>query len=264
MSRPTLIISDIDGTIANRGRVSKRTWEAIQAVRASGIQFAVATGRTAGLLAPVLDYGYDGIAICDNGALTYDAGRDQVLACELIEASVVGEMAREISSQYPDLHLGLSRITPNPRAMYSEPRQVETYDFGQEALHLNDFGMFPAAKMWAVNRELGSSEIGERLKEIAAGRVEVAWSSEGSGLVEMTALGVTKASACAALAHRWGVPVQEVVCMGDMTNDLEMLEWAGTAVVPENGNEQAKARADQIIGHIEEDGTAAYLESLLT
>ncbi|WP_194291367.1 HAD-IIB family hydrolase [Cumulibacter manganitolerans] len=263
MSRPALIISDIDGTIADRGRVSDRTWAAIQAVRAAGIRFAVATGRAAGLLAPVLEHGYDGIAICDNGALTYDAGNDQVLACELIEAMVVGEMASEIAAQYPDLHLGLSRITPNPRAMYSEPRQVEVFDFGQQALHLDEFGMFPAAKIWAVNRELSSSEIGARLAEIAEGRVEVAWSSEGSGLVEMTALGVTKASACAALAHRWGVPAQDVVCMGDMTNDLEMLEWAGTAVVPANGNDAAKARADVLIGHIEEDGTAAYLESLI-
>lgn len=71
MSTPKLIISDIDGTIANRGKVSGRTWAAIEAVRAAGIKFAVATGRTAGLLAPVLDHGYDGIAICDNGALTY-------------------------------------------------------------------------------------------------------------------------------------------------------------------------------------------------
>lgn len=263
MRTPKLIISDIDGTIANRGVVSERTWAAIQAVRAAGIQFAVATGRAAGLLAPVLDHGYDGVAICDNGALTYDAGNDHVLACELIEAGVVGEMAREISRQYPGLHLGLSRITPNPRSMYSEPRQIEVYDFGQEALEVGDFGLFPAAKIWAVDRDMRSNEIGALLDPIAAGRVEVAWSSEGSGLVEMTALGVTKASACAALAHRWGIPVEDVVCMGDMTNDLEMLEWAGTAIVPENGNDDAKARADRIIGHIKDDGTAAYLESLI-
>lgn len=264
MSTPKLIISDIDGTLANRGKVSERTWAAIEAVRAAGIRFAVATGRTAGLLAPVMDHGYDGIAICDNGALTYDAGHDQVLACELIEAQVVGDMAREVAAQYPDLHLGLSRITPHPRAMFSEPRQIEVYDFGQESLEVGDFGLFPAAKMWAVKRDLSSSEIGAMLEPIADGRLEVAWSSEGSGLVEMTALGVTKASACAALAHRWGIAVEDVVCMGDMTNDLEMLDWAGTAIVPENGNDEAKARADQIVGHIEDDGTARYLESLIS
>lgn len=264
MSTPKLVISDIDGTIANRGVVSERTWAAIQAVREAGILFAVATGRTAGLLQPVLDHGYDGVAICDNGALTYHAGHDHVLACELMEAEVVGEMARAISEQYPELYLGLSRITPNPRSMFSEPRQVEVFDFGQEALEIGDFGLFPAAKMWVVKRGLRSSEIGAMLEPIAAGRIEIAWSSEDSGLVEMTALGVTKASACDDLARRWGVDVADVVCMGDMTNDLEMLEWAGTAIVPENGNDDAKARADRIIGHIEDDGTAKYLESLVS
>ena len=34
MSTPRLIISDIDGTLASRGRVSDRTWAAVQAVQA--------------------------------------------------------------------------------------------------------------------------------------------------------------------------------------------------------------------------------------
>lgn len=263
MSRPKLVICDIDGTLANRGRVSDRTYAAVQALQGSEIRFAVATGRAAGLLQPMDAHGYDGIAICDNGAFTYDVGNDQVLACELIEGRVVGEMADRISSTYPDLQLGLSRITPHPRAIYSEPRQVEIYDFGQEALQVADFGLFPAAKVWAVNRDLRSNEIGAMLEPLVGRSVEIAWSSEDSGLVEMTARGVTKASACAALALRWGVDAADVVAVGDMTNDLDMLAWAGTAVVPENGNDDAKALADLIIGHIENDGIADYLESLV-
>lgn len=260
---PKLVICDIDGTLANRGKVSARTFAAIQGLRDAGVGFAVATGRAAGLLYPMDEHGYDGIAICDNGALTYDVGNDQVLACELIEGRVVGMMAQEISRTYPELQLGLSRITPHPRAMFSEPRQVEVFNFGQEALQVDDFGLFPASKVWAVNREIRSNVIGEMLEPIVGRSVEISWSSEDSGLVEMTARGVTKASGCAALAHRWGVDAADVVAIGDMTNDLEMLEWAGTAVVPENGNDDAKARADRIIGHIEVDGIATYLESLI-
>lgn len=263
MSRPKLVICDIDGTLANRGKVSERTYAAIEAVREAGIGFAVATGRAAGLLQPMDAYDYDGIAICDNGALTYDVGNDQVLACELIEGNVVGDMAARIAAELPTLQLGLSRITPHTRAMFSEPRQVEVFDFGQKALQVADFGLFPAAKVWAVDRELRSSQIGSMLEPIAGRSVEIAWSSEDSGLVEMTAKGVTKASACAALALRWGVDAKDVVAIGDMTNDLEMLAWAGTAIVPANGNDEAKSLADEIVGHIEDDGTAIYLESLL-
>lgn len=260
---PKLVICDIDGTLANRGKVSDRTFAAIQSLRAAGIGFSVATGRAAGLLHPMDAHKYDGIAICDNGALTYDVGKDQVLACELIEGDVVGTMAEQVSQKYPELQLGLSRITPHPRAMFSEPRHVEVYNFGQEALQVTDFGLFPAAKVWAINRDLRSNVIGEMLEPIVGDLVEISWSSEGSGLVEMTARGVTKASACAALAHRWGIDVADVVAIGDMTNDLEMLAWAGTAIVPENGNDDAKAHADQIIDHIDNDGIAVYLESLI-
>lgn len=263
MPTPKVIISDIDGTIANRGVVSDRTWAAIQAVQSAGIRFAVATGRTAGLLKPVEDRGYDGIAICDNGALTYDVGNDQVLACELLEADVVGDFTSQVSAAYPELFLGISRITPDPRAMFAEPRQLEKHDFGLRPLEIHEFGRFPAAKIWAFCPDARSSEIAAKIAPIADGRLEIAWSSEGSGLVEMTAVGVTKASACQALVRRWGIDADDVVAMGDMTNDLQMLDWAGTAIVPENGNDAAKSYADEIVGHIEQDGTAAYLESLL-
>lgn len=264
MMSPKLVICDIDGTLANRGKVSPRTFAAIEALYAAGIHFAVATGRAAGLLQPMDDHGYGGIAICDNGALTYDVGNDQVLACELIEGRVVGDIARQIAETYPDLQLGLSRITPHPRALFSEPRQVEVFDFGQKALPVADFGLFPAAKVWALNRDLSSIQIGEMLEPIVGQSVEVSWSNAGSGLVEMTAKGVTKAAGCEALARRWGVDASEVIAIGDMTNDLEMLAWAGTAVVPENGNDEAKALADVHIGHIREDGIATFLESLIS
>ncbi|MFV0535546.1 MAG: HAD family hydrolase [Cumulibacter sp.] len=263
MSRPKLVLCDIDGTLANRGKITERTFAAIRALADADIRFAVATGRAAGLLYPMDDHDYQGVAICDNGAFTYDVGNNDVLACELIEGSVVGDVAAAISHAHPELMLGLSRITPHPRAMYSEPRQVELFDFGQKPLEIAEFGACAAAKMWAVNREYRSSEIAAKVAPIVGQSMEISWSSEGGGLVEMTARGVTKASGCAALALRWRIDVDDIVAIGDMTNDLEMLQWAGTAVVPENGNADAKARADVLIGHIEDDGIATYLESLV-
>jgi len=261
--KPKLIASDLDGTLFNRAEMSARTWKAVQAVQEAGIRFVAATGRATSLLGPLEAHGFDGIAVCDNGAITYDVGRDHVIGCQLIEAELVGELVREFSRRAPDIHLGVSRITPHNRAMYSDPKLLEFYSFGQEPLELSEFGDEPAGKLFALHRGMDSIQIAREFADLTDGRVAVSWSANASGLIEITADGVTKEFGLAALARRWRIDAIDVVAIGDGNNDLEMLAWAGKAVVPENGSDSAKMLANEVIGPITEDGTAIYLESLL-
>ncbi len=261
--RPKLIASDLDGTLFNRAEMSDRTWKAVQAVQESGIKFVAATGRATSLLGPLEARGYDGIAVCDNGAITYDVGRDHVIGCQLLEAELVGELVEEFSRRAPDINLGVSRLTPHNKAMFSDPKLLDYYSFGQEALELKDFGDEPAGKLFALHRGTDRTQIAREFADLTDGRVTVSWSANASGLIEITADGVTKEFGLAALTRRWRIDAIDVVAIGDGNNDLEMLAWAGTAIVPENGSSSAKVLADKVIGPITEDGTAIYLESLL-
>ena len=262
-ARPKLIASDLDGTLFNRAEMSVRTWKAVNAVQEAGIRFVAATGRAAALLGPLEARGFDGIAICDNGAITYDIGRDHVIGCQLIEAQLVGELTEEFSKRAPDIHLGVSRITPHNRAMFSDPKLLDYHSFGQEALDPKHFGDEPAGKLFALHRGMDSMQIAREFADLTDGRVTVSWSANSSGLIEITADGVTKESGVAALARRWRIDAIDVVAIGDGNNDLELLAWAGTAIVPENGSDSAKVLADEVVGPIHEDGTAIYLENLL-
>jgi hydroxymethylpyrimidine pyrophosphatase-like HAD family hydrolase len=85
----------------------------------------------------------------------------------------------------------------------------------------------------------------------------------GLELLEISAAGVTKASALRQLCDDLGIGAAEVVALGDMVNDLPMLRWAGRAVAVANAHPDVLAAADEVIGGNADEGVAAYVERLL-
>ena len=62
------------------------------------------------------------------------------------------------------------------------------------------------------------------------------------------------------LAERLGVPAADTVAFGDSSNDLTMLQAAGTGVAMGNASEEVRAACDAVTATNEEDGVAVYLE----
>lgn len=101
------------------------------------------------------------------------------------------------------------------------------------------------------------------LAEAVAGDDAVVTRS-GLELLEVSAAGVTKASALQRLCDGLGIAAAEVVALGDMVNDLPMLRWAGHAVAVAGAHPDVLAAVDEVIAGNDHDGVAAYLERLLT
>ena len=51
---------------------------------------------------------------------------------------------------------------------------------------------------------------------------------------------------------------EEAIAFGDGNNDIEMLQSVGTGVAMENASAQLKAVADDVCGHVVEDGIYHY------
>ena len=92
-----------------------------------------------------------------------------------------------------------------------------------------------------------------------AGLVSVSHSN-GKGLIEAAAIGVSKATAVAELAADHGIGREAVVAFGDMPNDLPMLSRAGTSCAVANAHPDVLAAASHVIGANDADGVAEYLE----
>ena len=66
-----------------------------------------------------------------------------------------------------------------------------------------------------------------------------------------------------ALGEHLGIQREEIICIGDAGNDLDMIEYAGLGVAMGNAFEEVKAAADYITGSNEEDGVAQVIEKFV-
>lgn len=82
-------------------------------------------------------------------------------------------------------------------------------------------------------------------------------------MAEISAPGVTKASALARLCDRLGVPPADVVAFGDMPNDIAMLSWAGTSYAMADAHPTAIEVADHVAPPCADEGVAQVVASLL-
>jgi hydroxymethylpyrimidine pyrophosphatase-like HAD family hydrolase len=95
--------------------------------------------------------------------------------------------------------------------------------------------------------------------ELLGAALDITYST-GYGLIELSAPGVTKGTGLARLAGELGIAAADVLAVGDMPNDLPMLQWAGHGVAMANAHPAVLEVADEITAGNSEDGLALILE----
>ena len=120
----------------------------------------------------------------------------------------------------------------------------------------------PAVKLMLRHRNLTADVLLERARSACGHLAEFSHSSVTDTLLEISAAGVSKASALARLCRQRGVERDEVIAFGDMPNDLPMLAWAGRSVAVANAHPDVLAAADEVTASNDESGVALVLERL--
>jgi hydroxymethylpyrimidine pyrophosphatase-like HAD family hydrolase len=81
--------------------------------------------------------------------------------------------------------------------------------------------------------------------------------------LEFVAPGVSKGQAVAWLAHRAGIPMSQVLAMGDALNDFEMISDAGHGVGVASGPAEVQLAGRYIAPAAEQDGAAELIEAIV-
>ena len=198
--------------------------------------------------------------MCANGALLYDLHTETVVDATLIEADTL----RKVVAQLREVAPGLTFAAEYAPGFGHEPAYRHHWELGDTDVRVGPAEEIldrPAAKLLARHSRMACDELLALAVEVLDGQVAVTSSSK-EALLEISAPGVTKASALAGLAARAGIPAAEVVAFGDMPNDLPMLAWAGRAVAVANAHPKVLAVADEVTASNDEDGVALVLERL--
>lgn len=81
--------------------------------------------------------------------------------------------------------------------------------------------------------------------------------------VDVTAAGISKATALEKVRTELGVEPGDTVAVGDSENDVEMLGWAAHGWAMGHAPPFVIAGADYVTGTLDDDGAATVLRSLL-
>lgn len=258
-----VVATDLDGTIVRSdGTISKRTVKALARVEEAGAALVLVTGRPPRWIAPVAEVtGHRGTVICSNGALVYDLHDERIVESFLIPPATLVEVIGILHDAIPELAFAVETgidvhrtdgyrsgwaSDPDPEAGLCTLEELVTYD---------------AAKLLARHPTLDADALLERAGGLVSHLVETTHSN-GHGLIEMAALGISKATTLARFTAELGVDADDVVAFGDMPNDLPMLAWAGTAYAVANAHPLVLQAVARTTGTNDNDGVAAVLEQL--
>ena len=271
---PKLIFLDIDGTLTPAGSndIPSSALEAIAKTRRLGNKVFLCTGRNAGMLKPVYDYGcFDGAVACAGG---YVYTKDEVLfdcpmsegqfktAMKLLRENDVLCTIESRDEAFGDE--GLESMLNKGGAANSE--LVRWRKVLADRLNIKPMRQYDASPVYKI------VFMCERIEQIEPVRkamekdfnfvVQDLVGQHGCYNGELINRRFDKGKGVEMVAERFGIPLSDTYGFGDSMNDLEMILKVGTSVCMENGSSLLKEKSDFICPSVEDDGIEKAFEQL--
>lgn len=266
-----LLALDMDGTVLNSKKViAPRTEEAIHQALAAGKEVLFATGRCPAEIGdlfasfPDMNYG-----MCISGALILNVGTGEILTDIPIPRPMVerimaeGKKLEVMMSVSAGTDVFVERRHRGNMAYFNCQCFASLYDGCarwvddvEEVLELN------GDRVYKINYYCHDDETwrkaGAVLKDLPL--------SYASGIpmnFEISPQGVNKGVGLEILSRVTGIPVSQMIAVGDEGNDLEMIKAAGLGVAMGNAIEPVKSAADVVTADCDHDGVAEVIEKYL-
>lgn len=260
-----LVATDLDGTLLrDDDTVSGRTREALAAVTAAGAAHIIVTGRAVPWTRHILDdLGYEGLAVCGQGAQVYHAGEHKLLTSLTLDRQLAGPRALQGRGRGRSARAGRQPRRARRRSARRPRVPRAGRPAGQAVLVEDPAEMWsaPLNKVYIQHPELDDDALAKAARAAVGNLVDVVMA--GPGVVEILPLGLSKATGLSLAARRLGVKAADTIAFGDMPNDIPMFAWARHGVAMANAHEDLKAVAQEITASNENDGIAVVLEQLL-
>ena len=264
-----LLVVDIDGTLMGKDRtISDEDREALAKVGELGIQVSLSTGRaTIACLSIISRLSLDGYHIFFDGALVANPETGEEVYVQPISPEVVKQAIEFAHSN--DINFELYSATH-----YLVERETSWVAYRRF------FGIEPTvadfSEVWKRERIIKGGLLVQSPQEAEKvghfqryfdGRLQLSWARTpafpGVDFINVLAPAVSKGKALEALASYLGIPLAQVIAIGDGTNDIPLLSMAGLSVAMGNAPDEVKAVADYVTLDIDHSGVAAAIERFL-
>lgn len=262
---PRLLVAlDVDGTILDmEGRVSERVMASIARLRTYGAHVVIATGRGIQAALPVARHVglTTGWMVCANGAVTLRMDPELPGGYEIAEQSAF-DPARVIDTLHEAFPEGILAVeTPHAAFRVSRPFPAGELIETSTVCSLEELRAEPVSRVILRAPGMAVDRFAEVVRRCGLHSVEYAigWTA----WLDVAPAGVTKASALESLATRLGTSAAHAVAVGDGSNDVEMIQWAGAGVVMGSAPQWVRQIGDVLTEPVWYDGCAAVLDAVV-
>lgn len=281
-----LIAIDMDGTILSPDHsISTKNKEAILAAQKNGIEVVIATGRSyPEAFEPIHEAGIYPSFICINGAEVRDKDGELISETHIMEEDIhkvtsildTGDIDYQLfiektvytrDAQAPiDTFIQLAEAA-NQVPQIDEIRS-EIMDRVERGIiqEVESFETLIGERKNSIYKIFGTSfdrESLDRAREALQQLPGLAVSSSGAGNLEITSVHAQKGIAVEQYAKIKGIPMDQVMAIGDNYNDLSMMKVAGRSVAMGNAPDEIKAACTHVTTANDEDGVGRAIESIL-
>jgi len=276
-----LIAIDLDGTLLNSyGEISYKNKEAVKYALSKGVEVVLASGRDMQTMKKMsLELGIENFIIAGNGACIYDIKKDSNIYESFIKKEKVLKIIKicKENSIFFNIYTNQGIITEsldynvkvfnnennyrpnNKRTNIEIVNNIETY------IENNDFKILKI--IICDENKIIFNNIIEKLKKVKG--VEVLDVEHMSKKIirtgteehtieyfytEITNEDTNKWSAIQFLAQKLGIKEDEIICIGDNINDLEMVKNAGIGIVMKNSALEKQNIANYVTEDNNSDG----------
>lgn len=264
-----LYIADLDGTLLDPSPVlTVYSRDTLNRLIARGVQFSVATARTAATVGKLLDGLHISVpAVLMNGACVYDLARRHYVKVETFPLSAILPTLRRFridgfvfSIENDALRTCYERVPTDAARVYMEDR---VQGFGKVFTQLPDLSVLRDVCYFSVtDRREKLLPVYDALRELPFLRVEYyldVYHPENYYL-EVCSDRASKYNAVMFLRKTCGF--RRVRAFGDNLNDLPLFRAADEGYAVANAREELKAAATAVIGSNTEDGVARAIAAM--
>ncbi len=260
--RVRLVATDLDGTLLRSDEtISIRSRNALTRLEEAGIEVVFITARPPRWMGPIAKMtGHHGVAICANGAITYDMHAERVVDLYPMPTATALEVVRRLRRVVP----GGTFAVETAAGFACEPGHLQ--DQWEVDPRLADVFVLiesPVLKLLFGHPEWTADDLLTVARKSVGDLVEATHSNAEHSAIELSGPGISKATTLERLCKGLAIDASMVLAFGDMPNDLPMLNWAGTGIAVANAHPQVLSAVSNVTASNDDDGVAQVLERLL-
>ena len=255
-----LVAIDLDGTLLNDSkRVSERTVDALKCLTGAGVRVVIASARPPRSVRHVYrELGLDTWQINYNGALIWDEPRRRAVEHRPMDAAVVRRLIDLARARFREVLVSCEILD-----RWCTDRFDDTYTTATGRLFKPDvvapveqFCTEPVTKLMLLGAPAVLDALEPMLRDA---RPAVGVIRGEPDLIQVTDPAASKGAALRTVCGHYGVPMDQVMAIGDAVNDVPMLEAAGVAVAMDNAHPSVKQVADWVAPSNNDHGVHAAL-----